>query len=529
MESPIDFLVIGSGFGGSVAAMRLAEKGYSVTVLEAGRRWKPSDFPKTNWDLRNFLWAPKLGCTGIQRIRLMNDFLALSGAAVGGGSIVYANVLMEPLKPFYSDPQWADLDDDWEKTLRPHYDTAARMLGVTETPRVWENDEMLKAYTESIGRGEHFRPTRVGVLFGDEPGQPVGDPYFDGEGPDRVTCDYGGGCMIGCRTGGKNTLDKNYLWFAEKYGATVVPETRVTAIRPDGSGGYVVDSRKATSVLGGGEKTWHAKKVVVAAGTLGTLELLHACKQKRYLPYLSDRLGYKFRTNSEVLCGMQAKGKSHDFSQGVAIASYAQVDEHTSIEVVRYNKGSDAMGGLSTLLVEDGTKLTRPLKWLAKVVTSPLDFLRSLWLPGWAKRTVILLVMQVLDNSLHIAYKRSLLRPWKRVLKSEFPEGGLPTFIPEANDASNWLAEKYNGVPMSSYSEVLLNRPITAHVLGGCPMGSGPEKGVVDKYGEVFGHKGLYVTDGAIICANLGVNPSLSITAIAEHVMSAIPKKEDAV
>lgn len=525
MEQSFDFLIIGSGFGGSVSAMRLAEKGYTVVVLEAGKRWRPEDFPKSNWNLPKFLWAPALGCYGLQRIRLLKDFMALGGAGVGGGSLNYGCVLMEPLDPFYKDPQWVGLDEDWKVTLAPHYRTAKKMLGVATTPKAWRGDLLLKEYSEEIGRGEHYRPTDVGIFFLDEAGKTVPDPYFDGEGPERTSCDFSAGCMVGCAGGGKNTLDKNYLYFAEKKGAVVVPETLATAIRQDGEGGYLVSSRRSTAWLPRGRKTWKAKNVVLSAGALASLDLLYHCKHKKMLPEISDRLGSKFRTNSEVICGIESRDKNATFAEGVAIASYVQVNEKTSIEAVRYNEGSDAMGGLSSLLVDNGNRLTRPLKWLLTCLLHPFDFLRSLKPWGWAKRTLILLVMQVLDNSLKINYGRSWLFPWRRVLRSKTPNGGIPTFIPEANHCARAIADKCNAIPSTAITEVVLNRPLTAHVMGGCSMADGPEKGVVDKHGRVFGYKGLYVADGSIISANLGVNPSLTITALAEHVMSAIPAK----
>jgi len=526
MEEYFDFMVIGSGFGGSVSALRLAEKGYSVCVLESGKRWKPEDFPKTNWDVKKFLWAPVIGCHGIQRIWLLKDFMGLGGAGVGGGSLVYANVLMEPLEPFYRDPQWVDLDDDWQKTLSPHYQMARKMLGVTTFPKVTPADKVLAEYARDIGRSDHFAPTEVGVFFG-EPGVTVPDPYFDGKGPARTGCDFTGACMIGCKTGGKNTLDKNYLYLAEKLGARIVPETRATAIEPDGKGGYLVSTRKATSVFSANKKIWRARQVVVSAGALSTLELLLSCKQKGLLPNISDRLGYKFRTNSEVLCGGRAKGHDVKYCEGAAITSILQVNDSTSIEVTRYPEGSDVMGLLSQVLTDKGTKWTRPLKYIWQCLTHPTHFFRSLWIFGWASQTIILLVMQVYDNSLRILLKRSWLTPWRLSLSSESPEGGIPTYIPEANHAARAVAKKINGIPQGAISEVLLNRPLSAHMLGGCPISPGPEHGVVDKYGRVFGYEGLYIADASIMPANLGVNPSLTITALAEHVMSAIePKKK---
>lgn len=527
MQEIYDFIVIGSGFGGSVSALRLAEKGYSVCVLEAGKRWQPKDFPNSNWNARKFLWAPIIGCHGIQRIWLLKDFMGLGGAGVGGGSLVYATVLMEPLEPFYKDTQWVDLDEDWQKTLAPHFATAKKMLGVAKFPKMSPSDKVFAEYARDIGRSDHFNPTEVGVFFG-EPGVTVPDPYFGGEGPERTGCDFSGACMIGCKSGGKNTLDKNYLYFAEKLGAKIIPETKATSIRPDENGGYTVTTQKGTSIFPTGKKEYKARQVVVSAGTLSTIELLARSKQKGYLPKISERLGYKFRTNSEALTGARANKRDIEYCEGIAITSILQVNDATSIEVTRYPKGSDVMGLLAQVITDGGTKFTRPLKYFLRCITHPLDFLKSLWIFGWASRTIILLVMQVYDHSLRIRLKRSRLMPWRWKLVSEAPKGSIPTYIPEANDAARAIAEKINGIPQGAVSEVLLNRPLSAHMLGGCPISANPEKGVVDKFGRVFGYDGLYVADGSIMPANLGVNPSLTITALSEHVMSAVPKKDEA-
>jgi cholesterol oxidase len=432
---------------------------------------------------------------------------------------------MEPLDPFYRDPQWADLDRDWKATLAPHYQTARKMLGVAKFPKITEADKVLAEYAADIGRADHFAPVEVGAFFG-EPGVTVSDPYFGGEGPERTGCDFTGACMIGCKTGGKNTLDKNYLYFAEKLGARIVPETLVTAVQSDPRGGYLIGSRKATSVLNTDKRVWHARRVVISAGTLSTLDLLLRCKQKGLLPHLSERLGYKFRTNSEVLCGGRANKRDIKYCEGTAITSILQVNAATSIEVTRYPEGSDAMGLLAQVLTDGGSKWGRVFKFFYQCLSHPTHFLKSLWVFGWAGRAIILLVMQVYDNSLRIMLKRSRLMPWRRRIASESPEGGIPTYIPEANKAARAVAEKIKGIPQGCISEVLLNRPLSAHMLGGCPISSGPDKGVVDKYGRVFGHEGLYIADGSIMPANLGVNPALTILALAEHVMSAIPSKE---
>ncbi len=520
-----DFIVVGSGFGGSVAALRLAEKGYRVAVLEAGKRWRPQDFPRSNWNLFKYLWAPGLFCNGILRISLLNHFMGMGGAGLGGGSLVYACVLMEPLDDFYNDPQWAHLDENWKATLAPHFATARKMLGVCTVPRQWAADRLLEDYARQIHRGQHFRPTDVGILFGEGPGETIPDPYFGGRGPERITCDFSAACMVGCRNGGKNSLDKNYLYLAEKLGVRMVTETLVTEIQDDGQGGYLLRSRLGTTPIPMGFRTWRAKRVVLAAGALGTLDLLLRCKERGLLPHLSPRLGESFRTNSEVICGVESNRKDTCYGEGVAIASYLKVNEHTSIEAVRYNPGSDAMSFLSIPLVPRGGPITRPLKLLWGCLRHPLRFLRNLFPFGWASRTTILLVMQVLDNRLKIVRGRPWWAPWRRTLRSLAPQGAPPSFIPEANEAATSMAAAADGIACTAFSEVLLNRPLTAHLLGGLPMGASAADGVADKHGRLFGHEGLYVTDGSIVSANLGVNPSLTITALAEHILSAIPAK----
>ena len=519
MEAQFDVIVVGSGFGGSVAALRASEKGHRVVVLEEGRRWRPQDFPTSNWDVRRFLWAPALGCRGIQRIRLFRHFMGLAGAGVGGGSLVYAATLLEPPAAFFADPAWARLDD-WAATLAPRYATARRMLGVAPTPRLGPGDLFLRDYAASIGRADHFRATDVGIFFG-EPGVEVPDPYFGGKGPPRRGCDFSAACMVGCRSGAKNTLDLNYLHLAEGLGCVIEPDTRVTGLRPDGAGGWIVEGRTWRPGRGREPRTFRARRVVVAAGTLGTVELLLSARERGWLPDLSPRLGERVRTNSEVIVGARSTRRGDRFCDGIAIAAQAQVTDETCIEVVRYPDGSDVMGFLASVLTDGGGRVGRPLRFLAACLARPWDAVRALWLPGWARRTVILLVMQSADNEVRFRLAR---RPFGRSrLVSDAPRA-LPTYIPEANAAARAIARAIGGFPQGAWSEVLLDRPMTAHVLGGCPMGGGPGEGVVDPTGRVFGHEGLWVCDGSIVPANLGVNPSLTITALAEHVMAAFPE-----
>jgi cholesterol oxidase len=522
-----DFLIIGSGFGGSVSALRLSEKGYKVLVVEAGKRWQTEDFPKTNWNLRKFLWLPSLFCYGIQRLTLLRDVLVLSGAGVGGGSLVYANTLLVPEDAAFQRGTWPK-GIDWKRALAPHYETAKRMLGVTANPHLWEGDRVLQDFAKSLGKEDSFRPTNVAVLFGDKPGEKVGDPYFGGEGPERSTCNYCGGCMVGCRHGAKNTLDKNYLFFAERLGAEILPETLVTGVEEDGQDGWAVHTERSTGKLRKRRRTLRARGVVFSAGALGTVNLLLKCRDEGKLPRLSPALGSYVRTNSEVICGATSRSGDVDYSRGIAIASGFHPDPETYVEVVRYSKGSDAMSALGTLLVDDGTRLTRPMKWLATCLRHPVDFLRTLSPFGWARRSTIILVMQNVDNSIRLLRERRWFWPFgKRLSSSRSPDQPpIPSYIPVANQAARFVAEKTGGFPSSSINEVVLNVPTTAHILGGAAMASSPAEGVIDARNRAFGYDNLYVIDGSMIPGNLGVNPSLTITALAEHAMSQIPAKD---
>jgi cholesterol oxidase len=524
-----DFIIVGSGFGGSVSALRLAEKGYRVIVVEAGKRFRPQDFPKTNWNVRKFLWMPALFCYGIQRLTLLRDVLVLSGAGVGGGSLVYANTLLVPPDEVFARDTWP-AGSDWKARLAPHFETARRMLGVTHTPKVWAGDECLRTFAEKLGRADTFHHTEVGVLFGERPGEDVGDPYFAGEGPARATCNYCGGCMVGCRYNAKNTLDRNYLFFAEKLGAEILPETLVTLLEPDDNGGYLVHTRRSTRKLRRGRKTLRARGVVLAAGAMGTTDLLLRCREAGTLPALPGSLGTYVRTNSEVLTGATARRGNVNYSEGIAIASGFYATSDTHLEVVRYPEGSDFMSFLGTLQTDGGTRLTRPLKWIWTCLRHPVDFLRSVVPFGWARRTVILLVMQTVENSLRLVRRRHWYWPFTRKLGSQRDPGQppIPSYIPVANEAARAVAECIGGFPSSAINEVALNVPITAHILGGACMATGPDRGVVDEDNRVFGHDGLWVVDGAAVPVNLGVNPSLTITAIAENAMSAIPLKDPA-
>src|SRR3954452_24867043 len=532
MAFDYDVLVVGSGFGGSVTALRLTEKGYRVGVLEAGKRWTDETLPKTSWDLRNYVWNPNLGLKGIQRVDLLSDVVIVSGAGVGGGWLVYANTLYEPLPPFYNDRQWGHITD-WRSELAPHYDQAKRMLGVVENPLNTPADDVMREIAEEMGRGPTFHKTPVGVYFGKK-GQTASDPYFGGAGPERKGCIECGACMTGCRYNAKNRLDKNYLYLAEKGGAVVHPETEVRDIRPldtgrpgEGSSGYAV----ATSAPGGRKatRTFTAEQVVVSAGALGTQKLLHRLKDEGSLPRLSERLGARTRTNSESILGAMARKTDVDYSKGIAITSSFHPQDDTHIEPVRYGKGDNAMGLMSTLMVDGGGRIPRQLKFLLMVLLHPILFLRSLSVRRWSERTIIVLVMQTLDNSIQVTRKKRRFSRKFGELRSAVDTGEPnPTWIPVGNEVTRKVADKIGGYPGGTWGEALLNVPMTAHIIGGCTIGDSAETGVIDPYHRVYGHPGLHIADGSAVSANLGVNPSLTITAMTERAMSFWPNKGEA-
>lgn len=514
-DRDFDFVIIGSGFGGSVSAMRLAQKGYRVAVLEAGKRYRAADFPKSNWNVAKYLWAPKLRCFGIQNITLLKGVMVLHGSGVGGGSLVYANTLMQPHERVFEDSAWRGAVD-WKRELAPHYVTARRMLGVTENPALFEGEEALRRVSARMGAEDTFHATEVGVFFG-EPNRPVPDPYFSGDGPDRVGCNFCGGCMVGCRFGAKNTLDQNYLFFAEKWGAQVFPETKVTRIRPV-DGGYEVESRVSTSLFARAGRTFKAKRVIVAAGVLGTVELLLKNREVyRTLPNISERLGDFVRTNGESLLGATSFEAHRELSRGIAIGAAFHPNSLTKIESVRYPSGSGVMRLLGVPITPDGTALTRPLKMFARIVRRFSRIVRLWRVADWARSTVILLVMQSVDEHLRLRLGRSIVRRALFGLEGAPTERPVPSYLPVAQQAAELLGEEIHGEPQNVISEVMLRTPATAHILGGCCIGDSPATGVIDERHQVFGYEGLYVCDGSVVPGNLAVNPSLTICALAER------------
>lgn len=524
-----DVLVIGSGFGGSVAALRLTEKGYAVGVLEAGRRFADHEFPRNNWHLKDYLWAPRLGCYGIQRITLLRNVLCLTGNGVGGGSLVYANVSYRPRNDaFFQDPAWSDITD-WKSELDPYYDQASRMLGVTRYHGDSPADRLIRDVAADMGVADTFRPTDVAVYFGPDgaacpdPDRTFADPYFGGAGPARTGCRECGECMTGCRHGAKNTLVKNYLHLAERSGAEIRPLTTASVVRPLDGGGYEVLTHR-TGHPRTGRRRFTAGQVVFAAGTLGTQDLLHRMRDGGVLPHISDRLGHLTRTNSESLLGaMTKKVSGTDYSRGVAITSSIFPDEHTHVEPTRYGKGSNLMGALVTPLVP-GDKPLRALRWAGMMIRH-LRWLRVLVdYRRWSERSLIALVMQSHDNSLTAYLRRGLLG---RTLTTRMPATDpSPRWIPEGHEAARRMAERMGGVAGSIVTEPF-GAPMTAHIMGGCTIGSSPERGVVDPYLRMYGHPGLHVMDGTAVTANLGVNPSLTIAAQAERACALWPNKGD--
>jgi cholesterol oxidase len=519
-DEEYDYVIIGSGFGGSVSALRLSEKGYKVLVIEKGKWFHQNDFPKTNWDLKKWMWMPSLGMQGLFKLTFFRHVAILSGVGVGGGSLVYANTLPIPKKPFYETGSWAGLND-WEKELAPYYQLALKMLGAEKNPTLRHSDRVMQELAKRIGKEDHFEPTNVAVYFG-KPGVTVSDPYFEGKGPDRTGCIQCGGCMLGCRYNSKNTLDKNYLHLAQQLGCDIIAESEVfdiQALSEDGSGGYEVHYKDALS--------WFPKKgkvktkgIVFSGGVLGTVKLLLNLKQSS-LPNLSDKIGYGIRTNSESLIGVTTFDKNKSFSDGVAIGSIIHTDEHSHIEPVKYSEGSGFWRLFMAPMVSGNNIFSRFFRMVKDFFVHPIANLKVFFVDDWAKRTHILLFMQTIDSTLR--FTKGIIG-----MKTKIDTGKAPTSdIPEARALANEVAAIINGKPMVMSTETLFGIPTTAHILGGACMGKTREEGVIDPDNKVFGYKNMYVCDGSMISANPGVNPSLSITAISEYAMSKIPLKND--
>ena len=518
-----DVVVIGSGFGGSVAALRLAEKGYRVAVIEAGRRFEDKDFPKTSWRLSKFLYAPRLGLRGIQRIHVLPDVLILAGAGVGGGSLVYANTLYMPPDSYFEDKQWADITD-WKSELSPWYDQASRVLGVAENPYLSPSDEAMRDVAEQMGVGKSFKMAPLGVHFGSGAGVLEADPYFGGVGPDRHGCQQCGGCMTGCRFNAKNTLPKNYLGLAEKAGVEVFPEMTVERFEELSGGLWKISARKSSAWFGSKE-VFFAKELVLAAGTYNTQKLLHRMRDNGLLPKISQSLGKLSRTNSEALTGaIMPRNSEIDFSKGAAITSSFFPDANTHVEPVRYGKGSNFMGLLQTLMTDGSGAKERRNLWTRSAIKNPALLLKIFDVRRWSQRTVIALVMQNVDSSIKVSSKKGIFG-WRLTSKNDSDKPNA-TYIPAANEVARRIADKYGGVAGGHVGD-LISAPFTAHFVGGCVIGKNDSEGVIDAYHRVWNYPSLHIVDGSALTANLGVNPSLTITAQAERAFSLWPNKGD--
>ncbi len=520
MKDKYDFVIIGSGFGGSVSALRLAEKGYSVLVIEKGKRYEKDDFAKTNWNVKRWLWIPALKCFGIMKMSFYRHITIISGVGVGGGSLVYANTLPKPEKAFFEQGSWAGLAD-WEKELEPFYETGWKMLGATENPKLGPADLALKEIAKQTGKEKDFAPTKVAVYFG-EPNETVPDPYFQGKGPQRTSCTFCGGCMTGCRHNAKNSLDKNYLYLAEKLGVTVIPEHKVIDVLPmgkEGEKGYEIVFRKSTSYFSK-KKRVKTGGVIFSAGVLGTIPLLLKLKDKS-LKNLSNKVGDMIMTNNEALIlNTTYRKNSPDYSEGIAIGSILKVDENSHVEPVRYGNGSGFWRVSMTPMISEKRFLPRLAKFIITPFTDLKNWLRVWFVSDFAKHTPILLFMQHIESTLK--FRKGLFR-----MKTKIEQGKAPTaFIPEAHNFAKMFSQLIGAKSQVIFTESISGIPSTAHILGGACMGKTKEEGVIDSKNRVFGYKNMYVFDGSMISANPGVNPSLSITAITERGMSLIPKKQ---
>lgn len=514
-----DYIIIGSGFGGSVSALRLAEKGYKVLVIEQGKRFESKDFPNTNWNFKKYFWFPKLRMFGIQAMTLLRDVFVLHGTGVGGGSLVYANNLITPNDEVLNNTNWGL--DNWKDVISPFYEKAKFMLGASSHKIKTPGDDLLRECVEEITGKDTFHYNDVGIYFG-KSGVTVPDPYFDGDGPDRTGCILCGGCMVGCQHNAKNTLDKNYLYLAEKLGVDIIPETRVDSIVPK-EGGYDIFAKKITRIFSK-RKRFSTVGVVLSGGVMGSVKLLFKCK-KSTMPAISNQLGRFVSTNNEAITGTIAPDDSIDYSKGISITSGVYPDKNTHIETVRYGEGQDALSALTTPLVGDGY-LPRQLYFFASLIRNPIKFFTTKFPRNWAKRTTIFLVMQKIDTYMSFTYRSRWWRLGGRSLNSEVKkEDKVPAYIPIANQVANSISNKIGGTPLSVLPETVFDTATTAHILGGCRMSDSPKEGVIDRSGKLHNYSNFYVADGSIVPINLGVNPSLTITALAEYIMDRIPKK----
>ena len=519
-----DVVIIGSGFGGSVSALRLAEKKYKVLVIEKGKRYESKDFPKTNWNLKKFLWMPKLFLYGIQCITLLKNVFVLHGAGVGGGSLVYANTLLVPPDKAFDDKRW--IGGDWKNKLLPFYEKAKKMLGAIKAPYLGETDHILKKTAEKNNCSNSFSNVDVGIFF-NKSNDTVKDPYFNGNGPDRNGCVLCGGCMVGCRYNAKNTLDKNYLYLAEKLGVQIASEREVLSVKKNSGKGYVIEYKKSTGIIRPRGKVY-ADKVIFSGGVMGSVKLLFKCKNKGYLPNISNCLGDYVRTNSESILGVRSRSisKDKDFNKGIAISAGFKPDDKTHIETCRYGKGQNSMSLLTTHIFKPGI-IPGFIKWILNLIFHPIRFIKDSMPYRWSSQTVILLIMQPVSNYLKLSYKRRWWRLWAKSMNSELSSGDpIPSSIPIGEKIANDIANDINGVAMSTYMDTFFGIPTTAHILGGATMGESIEFGVVDSNFEIFNYPGLYVIDGSVVPSNLGVNPSLTITALAEYAMDHFPEKQ---
>ena len=521
-----DYAIIGSGFGGSVSALRLSEKGYKVVVLEQGGQITPEDMEEADNSARHLNWMPSFGLSGYFSQDFYRHVTLVRGIGVGGGSHVYAAVLLKPKDEFYKDAVWSSLGIDWKKELDPHYATASAMLGVTGNPALDIQDAYLKQTAEKMGVVDSYGPTPNGIYFG-TPEVMKPDPFFNGDGPHRSGCHLCGRCLTGCPHGSKNTLDKNYLYLAQRLGAVVLPFRKVTNILSPETGGYLLHVKHPVKKFRQYPAV-KAKKVIVAAGVVGTLELLFRCRDvTKSLPMISDQLGKVVRTNSEAIVGALASDEKLDLMHGTAISSHFYPDEHTHITQNRFPNGYNFMRFFTGPLVGHPNPVIRTLKTLGAIAGHPTELYKNWTAKNWNKRVIFLTVMQHLDNQISFVYGRKASFLFRRGLKSRIVKGKeAPTFLPVANDAAQKLADACDGQPLNFLTESIANTASTAHILGGCHMGSFSENGVIDTSHEVFGYPGFYVIDGSAVSANIGANPTLTITALAERTMSLVPTAE---